>query len=167
MRQLETLRLAILGLLIILIQLTWYQLWPPLRTVDLFVIYVLVLSAVRGPLYGGIYAIIGGSIMDSFSSQLTTFHMFYYLIPVTVGTLIRSRMLLEYRQLGSAAVGALLLLKVLGQFAIALGLHWIDSPLYLVRVNYMPIILECALSYFLWPQLVKLVPEAPEVRNLA
>jgi integral membrane sensor domain MASE1 len=168
MRGYETLRLGILALLTIVAQLALYQAYPDLRSADLYVTFLLLVSAVRGPLYGGTYGIIGGIAMDSFSPQYNVFHMFYYLLPVTAGTLIRSRMLLEYRQLGAAAVLALLLAKVFAQFAAGLALHYLHSGGVLLRLdNYVPIVLQAAIAYFFWPQLVRLIPEPAEVRTLA
>ena len=167
MRNSDALRLSLLALALLVVQLVWYLKFPGWRTADFYLVFLLLLAAARGPVYGGVFAILGGAVLDSFSAQYAAYHMLFYLLPVAVGTLIRSRMLLSYSQLGSVAVAGLLLLKVLGQLVVALASHSISSPVYLFRVSYLPIVLEAALVYFLWDRLARAIPEVQEGKVLA
>jgi hypothetical protein len=165
-RYADTVRLTLIATAVLIGQLVWYYEFPGWRSADFYVVFLLLLAIGRGPLYGGIYAIIGGAVMDSFSAQYSAFHMFYYLLPIAIGTLIRSRTLLAYRQLGAGAVALLLLVKVLGQLVLALSLHWIESPVYLFKLNYLPLLLEAALVYGSWDRLSRIVPEVIEGKLL-
>jgi hypothetical protein len=93
--------------------------------------------------------------------------MLFYLLPVAVGTLIRSRMLLSYSQLGGTAVAMLLLLKVLAQLVMAFSNHSISSPVYLFKLNYLPLLAEALLVFFLWGRLARAIPEIVEGKVLA
>jgi len=165
---LESLRLLLIAISITLLQVTFYTRFPEWRAgVDLYVIFLLLLTAARGPVYGGILALIGGAVMDCFSIQLPAFHVLYYLLPVAAASFVRARMLIEYRQLGTLFVGGLLLFKILAQFAVARASGWVDSAYYLFHLNYLSLLLELALTWLFWPSLAKLVPAVMEVRRSA
>lgn len=167
MRTNDSVRLALIALVILVLQLVWYLKFPAWRAADFYIVFLLLLAAARGPVYGGIFAILGGAVLDSFSAQYAAFHMLFYLLPVAVGTLIRSRMLLSYSQLGAGAVALLLLLKVVLQLVAAMLAHAIDSPVYLFKLNYVPLLLEAVLVYLLWDKLARAIPEAVEGKVLA
>lgn len=169
MRYAENIRIAAIAIGVLLAQLIWITRFPNFGTLDVYIIFLLLLAAARGPLYGGIHAILGGALMDSFSaqSQFVSFHTFYYMLPVMVGVAFRSRMLLQYRQVAALALALLLILKVVAQFALASMGGLIASPLYLFRINYLPLAIELALVYIFWARLSELIPEAREGRRLA
>lgn len=159
MKVTEPIRMALIGLFALLLQLTLMLRFPEWRAgFDLFLVYVLILTTTRGPAIGGTYAMLGGLILDAFSGQHLVFHLLFYLVPVGIGSMIRSHMLIEFKSLGTATVGGLLLLKVVAELATAMILGHIDSPLYILRVNYLSIIVFCGLVYFSWPLLVALMP---------
>jgi hypothetical protein len=91
--------------------------------------------------------------MDSFSGAFVIYHLLFYLLPVALGSLVRSHMLTEYRFLGSLTVLGLLLAKIAGQLIVALSMGWIDTPLYLFRVYYWPALLTSLGVYLAWPWL--------------
>jgi hypothetical protein len=163
----DAVRLSLIALAVLVLQLVWYLKFPTWRTVDFYLVFLLLLGSARGPIYGGIFAILGGAVLDSFSSQYAAFHMLFYLLPVAVGTLIRSRMLLSYSQLGGTAVAMLLLLKVLAQLVMAFSNHSISSPVYLFKLNYLPLLAEALLVFFLWGRLARAIPEIVEGKVLA
>ena len=167
MRTSDAVRLSLIALALLVLQLVWYLKFPAWRTVDFYLVFLLLLGSARGPIYGGIFAIIGGATLDSFSHQYAAFHMLFYLLPVAVGTLIRSRMLLSYSQLGGAAVAALLILKVIAQLTLALSMHSISSPVYLFKLNYLPLLCEALLVFLLWNRLARAIPEIVEGKVLA
>jgi hypothetical protein len=151
--------MALIGLFALLLQLTLMLRFPEWRAgFDLFLVYVLILTTTRGPAIGGTYAMLGGLILDAFSGQHLVFHLLFYLVPVGIGSMIRSHMLIEFKSLGTATVGGLLLFKIVAELATAMVLGHIDSPLYILRVNYLAIIVFCAIVYFSWPLLVGLMP---------
>jgi hypothetical protein len=163
----DAVRLGLIALALLVLQLVWYLKFPGWRAADFYVVFLLLLASARGPIYGGIFAILGGAVLDSFSSQYAAFHMLFYLLPVAVGTLIRSRMLLSYRHLGAGAVALLLLLKIFAQLFAAISINAIDSPVYLFKVSYLPLVAEALLVYLLWDRLVRVVPEVLEGKVLA
>ncbi|MDQ3023884.1 MAG: hypothetical protein M3R04_05820, partial [bacterium] len=91
MRTNDSVRLSLIALVLLIVQLVWYLKFPGWRSADFYLVFLLLLAAARGPVYGGIFAIVGGAVLDSFSAQYAAFHMLFYLLPVAVGTLIRSR----------------------------------------------------------------------------
>ena len=167
MRTNDAVRLSLIALALLVVQLVWYLKFPGWRAVDFYLVFLLLLGSARGPVYGGIFAILGGAVLDSFSSQYAAFHMLFYLLPVAVGTLIRSRMLLSYSQLGGSAVAILLFVKVLAQLITALSMHAIGSPVYIFKLNYVPLLLEALLVFIFWDRLARAVPEVVEGKVLA
>ena len=159
MKVTEPIRMALIGLFALLLQLTLMLRFPEWRAgFDLFLVYVLILTTTRGPAIGGFYAMLGGLVLDAFSGQHLVFHLLFYLVPVGIGSMIRSHMLIEFKSLGTATVGGLLLLKVVAELVSALVMGHIDTPLYILRVNFMSILVFCAIVYFSWPMLVTLMP---------
>jgi len=155
----EPIRMALIGLFALLLQLTLMLRFPELRAgFDLFLVYVLILTTTRGPAMGGTYAMLGGLVLDAFSGQHLVFHLLFYLVPVGIGSMIRSHMLIEFKSLGTATVGGLLLFKVLAELVGAMVMGHIDSLLYILKVNYAAILVFCAIVYFSWPLLVSLMP---------
>lgn len=166
MRATEPLRLALIALLVLLTQLALYLLFPAWRAgFDPYLILLLLLATARGPFLAGVFALTGGVLLDAYSDQLISFHVIYYMVPVAVGAMIRSQLIVEYHFLGTLAVLALLLGKVLAQYASFRLLGLIDSPLFLLRVNYWSILLMTAIVYFSWHWLVRLVPYTPGVQR--
>ena len=168
MTNLEHLRLASFAILLLLLQLSWYAWFPTLRPgFDIFVPLILLLTARRGPGFGGISALLGALVMDSFSLSLPAFHLFYDLLPVALGSLFRARVLTEYKQLGVSAVGILLLLKIILPLILGLISHQLNSLLYLFEVSYISPILICAALWLAWPALLRLIPAAVEGQRYA
>jgi len=166
MRPAEPLRLVALALLALLIQLALYLRFPEWRAgIDLYLIFLLLLTATRGQLTAGVFALGGGIIMDCFSGSFYVFHTVFYVAPVIMGTLMRSHVLVEYRQLGTLCVATLLIVKILVMFGVALALGWIDSPLYLLRVNYWSLLLVIAAVYLGWNGIVRLFARVYEVKG--
>ncbi|MCH7471503.1 hypothetical protein IIA79_00925 [bacterium] len=168
MRKTEVLRLALIGLLLLLLQLAWYLAFPQWRgAVDLYVPFLLLLTAGRGPFLGGAFAVLGGLVMDAYSTTFITFHIFYYLLPVAVGSLLRSRMLVEFPHLGALTVALLLFSKVVAQLLAAIAFGWVDSWLYLFRVNYWPLLVMFLLTYLGWRFIVGVVLPGAGVKRVA
>ncbi|MCC7478486.1 hypothetical protein IT575_08490 [bacterium] len=168
MSRLDHLRIAALAVLLLLLQLAWYSWFPALRAgFDLYVPLVLLLTARRGPGFGGIYALAGALVMDAFSLHLPAFHLFFYLLPVMLGSLLRSRILTEYKQLGVIAVAALLLLKIIIPLLLGMLSHELNSLLYLFEVSYISPLLICAALWLAWPALLRLVPAELEGQRYA
>jgi len=167
MRSLEPLRLGLLGILLLFVQLAWYTALPHSRAgIDIYAIFLLLLAAARGPVLAGAYAVAGGAVMDSFSNTFVIFHMLYYLLPVALGSLVRSYMITEYRLLGTLTVAGLLLAKVIAQLAVGFSLGWLSSPLFIFRVNYWSIALCSLVVYLTWPYLSRLIPSPSEVKRV-
>lgn len=166
MRATEPLRLALIGLLVILVQLAFYLIFPGWRAgFDPFLVLLLLLATARGPFLAGVFALVGGVLMDAYSSHLLSFHVIYYLIPVAVGTMIRSQLIVEYNFLGTLTVLALLLGKVLAQFLAFFAMGQLDSAAYLLRVNYWSVLLMAGIVFLCWRWLVRLVPFTPGVQR--
>ena len=167
MIRLEYVRLALLGVLILLAQLAWYLAFPDWRAgFDLYLVFLLLVSSARGPLFGGTYALAGGLIMDAFSGPLPVFHLLYYFIPVLIGAQLRSHMLLKFRMLGSGVLALLLIGKVATQLVIGLVAGWLPSALYIFRVNYGSLLLCIALVYLLWPWLISQIPPGEDRKRV-
>jgi hypothetical protein len=166
MRATEPLRLALIALLVLLVQLALYLVFPAWRAgLDPFLILLLLLATARGPFLAGVFALLGGVLMDAYSDQLISFHVIYYLVPVAVGAMIRSQLIVEYHFLGTLTVFALLLGKVLAQYLSFFIMGHVDSPAFLLRVNYWSILLMTAIVYICWRWLVRLVPFTPGVQR--
>jgi hypothetical protein len=166
MRARELFRLAAIGLLFILLQLALYLRFPEWRSgMDFYLVFLLLLTATRGQLAAGAFALSGGIIMDSFSSSFIAFHVFFYLIPVAAGSMMRTHVLVHYRLLGTLTVAVLLLIKILSSYAVAQILHWLGSPVYLLRVNYFSPLLVITAVYLGWPQLVRIFTTIREVKG--
>lgn len=166
MRTTEPLRLAAMGLLLLLVQLAIYLRFPEWRAgMDFYLVFLLLLTGTRGHLIAGSFALAGGIIMDAFSGSLYMFHTVFYMAPVLLGSLMRSYVLVEYRPLAALCIAGLLLLKVLAMFGVAFALDYIDSPVYLLKVNYWSILLAVGLVYFSWGQIVRLFANVYEVKG--
>ena len=165
MRLAEPLRLALLGIAVLILQLALIASLPGWRTgFELYAIFILLLAATRGPLLAGVYALAGGAVMDAYSNVFIVFHILFYLVPVGLGSLIRSQVLTEYRLLGSSAVVGLLLLKVLAMLGAAYAIGAVPSLSYLFRTNYVPILACGVVVYAAWPWLNRLMGAGTEVR---
>lgn len=155
----EPIRMALIGVFTLLLQLSLMLSYPEWRAgFDLFLVYILILTTTRGPAMGGTYAMVGGLVLDAFSGQHLVFHLLFYLLPVGIGSLVRSHMLIEFKSLGTLAVGGLLLFKVVAELISGMVLGNLDSFMYIFRVNYLSIVLFCGLVYVFWPALVNLMP---------
>lgn len=166
MRATEPLRLALIGLLVIFGQQALYLVFPAWRAgFDPFLVLLLLLATARGPFLAGVFALVGGVLMDAYSDQLISFHVLYYLVPVALGAMIRSQLIVEYHFLGTLTVFALLVGKVLAQYLAFYVLGQIDSSAFLLRVNYWSILLMTAVVYLCWRWLVRLVPFTPGVQR--
>ncbi|MCB1187110.1 hypothetical protein KDL29_08090 [bacterium] len=167
MKVTEPIRLALIGIFALLLQLTIMLSYPEWRVgFDLYLVYILILTTTRGPAMGGTYAMLGGLFLDAFSGQHLVFHLLFYLLPVGIGSLVRSHMLIEFKSLGTLTVGGLLLFKVVAELVGAMLLGHIDSAFYIFRVNYLSILLFCGLVYLFWPALVNLMPPAQGGRRV-
>jgi hypothetical protein len=162
----ETLRLAVLGLLILLVQLALTLGLPGWRTgFEFYALFLMLLAARRGPVLAGIYALAGGAIMDSYTDQFIVFHILFYLVPVALGSLVRAYVLSEFRMLGTIATISLLLLKIAAMLLVAWVARWIPSPVFLFKVNYIPVLAVAGLVYWTWPWIIRVMGEA-EVRQI-
>jgi hypothetical protein len=167
MRATEPLRLALVGLLFILLQLAFYTAFPQWRAgVDIYVAFLLLVTATRGPLMSGIYAVGGALPMDALSGEFPVFHMFYYLLPVVLGAVLRSYMLVEFKLLGALTVLGLLLLKIILLFIVGATEGKLDSPVYLLQVNYLPMLFLTGLVLLAWPWMIRVIPTTREVRRI-
>jgi hypothetical protein len=167
MIRLEYVRLALLGLFILLLQLAWYLAFPNWRGgFDVYLVFLLLVSSARGPLFGGTYALAGGLIMDAISGPLPVFHLLYYFIPVLIGAQLRSHMLLKFRFLGSGMLALLLLGKIAAQLAIGVIAGWLPSAWYIFQVNYLSLLLCVAVVYALWPWLISQIPPGEDRKRV-
>jgi hypothetical protein len=154
----ENTRTALIGLMILLLQLALILGFPGWRTgFELYAAFLLLLAASRGPVFAGVYALAGGAIMDAYSDQFIAFHILFYLIPVALGSLVRAHVLSEYRMLGAVSTAALMLLKVLLMLLTALAMGWLPSASYLFKVNYLPILFTSSLVYLAWPAVTRIL----------
>jgi hypothetical protein len=145
-------RLALIGLLLLLLQLALIQGFPGWRTgFEFYAPFLLLLAASRGSILAGVFALAGGAIMDSYSNQFIIFHILFYLIPVALGSLVRAHVLSEYRMLGAISTAAIMLLKVVLMLIAGIAMGWLPSAAYLFKVNYLPILFTSSLLYFAWP----------------
>lgn len=166
MRATEPIRLALIGLIIVLFQLAVYTKFPGMRAgADFFVLFVLLVTATYGSAVGGVSALFGGLLMDAHGSTYFAFHLLYYVIPVVLGTMFRSQMLMEFRMLGALAVLGLLLIKVILQYITGLATGQIGSFTPLFAVNYWSILLTAIAVLILWPKLVAIVTAGAEVKR--
>jgi hypothetical protein len=158
MRIPEWLRLTLISLVIIAAQQMLLMLRPEWRTgLDLYVVWLLIVSAARGLTTGAVLAVLGGMLMDA-SSSFNMFHMLFYLLPVAVGALFTSHLITEYNLLASLITAGLLLLKLLLLLLVALCAGWLTSGSYLFGLNYFPLLCMCLLVFLLWQRLVRIVP---------
>jgi hypothetical protein len=165
--RLEYVRLALLGLFILLLQLAWYLEFPHWRSgVDIYLVFLLLVASARGPLFGGSYALAGGLIMDAASGPLPVFHLLYYFIPVLIGAQLRSHMLLKFRFLGSGVLALLLLGKIVSQLIIGIAAGWLPSVWCLFKENYLSLLLCVAVVYALWPWLISQIPPGEDRKRV-
>jgi len=166
MKPTEPLRLSLLAILLILVQLTLWLMLPGWRAgIDLYIVFLLLVTAAYGPLIGGAFALAGGLIFDAPSAYFIAFHLIYYLLPVLIGSHLRAYMLVEYRVLGTVVIGLLILGKALAQLSWGLLMGWLGSPWFLVRLNYWPLLILVVLIYLFWQPLIKLIHPAIEQRR--
>jgi hypothetical protein len=159
MRSTEPLRLALIGLLALLLQLAWYMKFPGWRDgFDLYIVFLLFLAAARGPQLTGLFALAGGLVMDAFSPSYPVFHLLYYMVPVVAGSIIRSQLIVEYNLLGTLAVAGLLAGKIVMQLVFALALGLVDSPALLFAANYWSVVFLSVLVFGCWRWLIRLIP---------
>lgn len=162
----EPVRLALLGLLILLVQQALTLGLPGWRVgFEYYALFLLLLAASRGPILAGVYALAGGAIMDAYSDQFIVFHILFYLVPVALGSLVRAYVLTEYRMLGTMSAVGLLLLKIVAMLLVAWGMRWVPSPVYLFKVNYLPVLVTGVMVYCAWPWIIRAMG-AVEVRKL-
>ena len=168
MRSTEPLRLLGIGALALLIQLAFYLKYPALRGgVDIYLIFLLLLAAARGPYVASVFAMAGGVVMDAYSGAFSTFHLFFYFAPVIIGSLIRTQLIVEYNLLGTAAIGLLLFAKIWMQIGVAFSSGMIGSLGYIFQMNYWPAICLCLLAFFFWRWLIRLIPTPAGVNRIA
>ncbi len=152
----EALRLAAMGLLILLVQLALTLGLPGWRTgFEFYALFLMLLAATRGPVLAGVYALAGGAIMDSYTDQFIVFHILYYLAPVALGSLVRAYALSEFRMLGTLATVSLLVFKIFAMLLVAWISRWLPSPVYLFKVNYIPVLVVGGLVYWAWPWIIR------------
>lgn len=157
----EALRLALLGLLVLLVQLALILGFPGWRSgFEFYALFLMLLAAIRGPVLAGVYALAGGAIMDSYTDQFIVFHILYYLAPVALGSLVRSYVLSEFRMLGTVATVCLLLFKIFAMLLVAWLSGWLASPAYLFKVNYIPVLAVGGLVYYAWPWIIRVMGAA-------
>ncbi len=168
MRSTEPLRLLGIGALALLIQLAFYLKFPAWRGgVDIYLIFLLLLAAARGPYIASVFAMAGGVVMDAYSGVFSTFHLFFYFAPVFIGSLIRTQLIVEYNLLGTIAIGLLLLAKIWLQIGVAFSLGMIGSLSHVFQMNYWPVVCLCLLAFFRWRWLIRLVPSPVGVNRIA
>jgi hypothetical protein len=166
MRKSDPFRLAALALVIIFIQLASYIAFPSLiAAFDLYPVFILLATASAGAPLGYGLAILGGVLMDLFGTNLLAFHSFYYLIPATIGVQLRAHMLTEFRTLGSLTAISLIIGKIIAMLLFFLVTGKIDSPLYLLRLNYWPLVAIALVFYFSWPWFVRQFPMPVEAKH--
>lgn len=162
----DTARLSLLALLILLLQLALILGLPGWRTgFELYAPFLLLVSASRGPVLAGVYALAGGAVMDAFSDQYVVFHILFYLIPVALGSLVRAHVLTEYRLLGAVTTVSMMIAKVALMLIAGLVMGWIPSGAYLFKANYLPIFVVGAIVYSFWNAITRLFGVA-EVRSI-
>ena len=167
MIRLEYVRLALLGVFFLLLQLAWYLAFPGWRSgVDIYLVFLLLVSSARGPLFGGTYALAGGLIMDAVSGPLPVFHLLYYMIPVLIGAQLRSHMLLKFRFLGAGVLALLLAGKIAAQLITGVIAGWLPSVWYIFHANYLSLALCVAVVYVLWPWLIGLIPPGEDRKRV-
>lgn len=161
MISLDSVRLTLIATLVLVIQAAFAARFPEWRAgADAYIIFLLLATASRGAVHGGVFALAGGAVMDSFSLQLPAFHVFFYLIPVAAALLMRSGMLLNYSQLAALIVTGLLLVKVLLQYLIGSAAGWLSGTAPLLHINYFSILLLGLLTLAGWPSLAaQVVPQ--------
>lgn len=155
----EWLRLTLISLAVLVLQQALLLARPEWRSgLDFYIVWLLIVSAARGPVTGTALALLGGFIMDAPSVSFGIFHTVYYLLPVVIGALLTAHLITEYNLLAAMIAGGLLLLKIVLMLLTALIMGWVPGPFYLFKLNYLPLILLCIAVFFLWKRLVRLVP---------
>jgi hypothetical protein len=123
---------------------------------DVYLVWLLILSSGRGPLVAGAFALAGGLVMDASSGHFAVFHLIYYLVPVALGALLRSQLIVEYGVLGGLIAAALLLGKILAMLAVAVLGGMLPDAGYFFRLNYWPLLIVSLAVLFSWRWLVGL-----------
>ena len=166
MRRTEPVRLTLLALLVIFVQLAWYLAFPTTRAaLDLYALFILLVTASTGPLLGGVLALTGGILMDLYGAGYGAFHCFYYLLPVAIGSHLRAHMLTEFRLLGTLATVGLILVKIVAQLVVLLATNQVHSAAPLFQLNYWPLVFVAFGVYIFWPRLVRQFPMPSKVRS--
>ena len=167
MRRTDPIRLAIIGFLLVLVQLAFYTVCPGNRAgVDLYLLFLFLATASTGPVVGGLLALGGGIMMDLYSVGYPAFHCFAYLVPVAVGAQLRAHMLTEFRLLGATSAVLLVLGKILAQFVWSLAAGRPLTAHHLLALNYWPVVAVFILVYLFWPWMVRQFPMPSEVKGL-
>lgn len=162
MISLDSLRLTLIATLVLVAQAAFAARFPEWRAgADPYVLFLLLVTASRGAVHGGVFALAGGAVMDSLSVQLPAFHVLYYLLPVAAALLMRSGMLLNYSQLAAVIVTGLLLAKVLLQYLVSAASGSLAGSVPLLRVNYPSLLLLGLLTLTAWKQLGTLIVPHP------
>jgi hypothetical protein len=157
MKALDILRLGAISLGLLLAEQALQLARPEWRSgSDVYLVWLLILSAARGPLVAAGFALGGGLVMDASSGHFAVFHLLYYLVPVALGTLLRSQLIVEYGLLGALAAAGLLLGKVLVMLAAGMVGGLLSGPSYLLHVNYWPLLAASLAVFAGWRWLVGL-----------
>jgi hypothetical protein len=161
MRSFDALRLTGISLALLLSEMALQLARPEWRSgYDLFLVWLLILSASRGPLLAVSFALMGGFLMDSASGHFPLFHMAFYLVPVAIGTLFRSQLIVEYNLLGGLCTLGLLAGKILAMLLLAWAGGLLPGLSYAWQINYWPLLLASGLVLVGWRWLVGLA-QAP------
>jgi len=64
-------------------------------------------------------------------------------------------------------VGILLLLKIVIPLIIGLLAGWLDSPRYLLYINYWPLLCLLGIIALFWGSLMRIVPTAAEAKRIS
>ena len=157
MKALDLLRLAGFSLALLLVEQAIQLARPEWRSgSDVFLIWLVILSASRGPLIGAAFALAGGLFMDASSGHFAVFHLLYYFVPVALGTLFRSQLIVEYGLLGSVVAAGLLLGKILAMLLVGIMGGMLSGPGYLWDLNYWPLLVSSLVVFVAWRWLVGL-----------
>jgi hypothetical protein len=153
-----TIRLAGVSLLFLVTQQALLQVHPEWRTgLDIYLVWLLIVSASRGFSTGLVLALIGGLVMDA-PSIFGLFHTLFYLLPVGLGAFLSSHLVVEYNLLASLAVCGLLLLKLLLLATVGSIAGWLPHWGYLFHLNYWPLLILTLLVFIFWQRLAVLMP---------
>ena len=156
MKGLDTLRLVGISAVLLMTELAVQLSHPEWRSgSDIYLIWLLILSAGRGPVAAIGFALAGGIVMDASSGHFAVFHLVYYLVPVALGTALRSQVIVEYGLLGGLAAAGLLLGKIVVMLLVGIVSGMLPGPMYLTRLSYWPLLAVSIVVLFTWRWLVE------------